>query len=76
MGMRGGETRDTERKSDTTPPSRTVRPAPYTIQRGGGVGALEASREQEAGLPASRAWPVPGAMAEQGARAAMADPGS
>ncbi len=49
------------------------------------MGALEASREQEAGLPASRAAPVPGAMADPGIRdamavqsawAAMADPGS
>ncbi len=35
--------------TDITPPSRTVRPAPYTIQRGGGLGALEASRDTEAG---------------------------
>ncbi len=76
MGTRGGETRHRETKSDTTAPSRTVRPAPYTIQRGGGVGALEASTEQEAGILVSRAAPIPGAMAGQGTREAMADPGT
>ncbi len=72
---RRGNTIHGETQSDITPPSRTVRPAPYTIQQGGGVGALEASRGQEAGLPASRAAPVPGAMADPGTREAMADPG-
>ncbi len=38
------------------------------------MGALEASRDTETGQEASRAAPVPGAMAERGARAAMADP--
>ncbi len=34
---------------DISPPSLKVRPAPYTIQRGGGVGTLEASRDTETG---------------------------
>ncbi len=46
---REGNTRHGEHRSDIAPPSRTVRPAPYTIQRGGGVGALEASRDTETG---------------------------
>ncbi len=40
------------------------------------VGALETSREQEAGLSASRAALVLGAMAGQGTRVAMADRGA
>ncbi len=40
------------------------------------MGALEASRDTETGQEASRAAPVPGPMAERGARAAMADPGT
>ncbi len=40
------------------------------------MGALEASTEQEAGILASRAAPVPGAMAGQGTREAMADRGA
>ncbi len=71
---RRGNTRHGETQSDITPPSRTVRPAPCTVHHptGRGVGALEASRGQEAGLPASRAAPVPGAMADPGTREAMA----
>ncbi len=44
-----GKPRHGDTQSDITPPSRTVRPALYTIQRGGGVGALEASRDTETG---------------------------
>ncbi len=43
---REGNTGHGEHRSDITPPSRTVRD---TIQRGGGVGALEASRDTETG---------------------------
>ncbi len=46
---REGNIRHGEHRTDSTPPSRTVRPAPYTIQRGGGVGALEALRDMETG---------------------------
>ncbi len=73
---RRGNTRHRETQSDITPPSRTVRPAPYTIQRGGGVGALEASRDTETGQEASRAAPVPEPMAEWGAWAAMVGQGA
>ncbi len=65
MGTRG-ETQDTERQSLTLlpPPERCV---PHTIQRGGGVGALQ---------EASSAAPVLGAMAGQGTQEAMADRGA
>ncbi len=49
---RRGNTRHGETQSDITPPSRTVRPAPYTIQRGGS-GGLKGHGDrigQEAGL--------------------------
>ncbi len=54
-----------------------MRPAPYTIQRGGGggrSGGLKGHGDRT-GQEASRAAPVSGPTAEQGARAAMADPG-
>ncbi len=75
MGTRGGETQDTENTGLTLlpPPERCV---PYTIQRGGGVGALEASRDTETGQEASRAAPVLGAMAGQGTRVAMVERGA
>ncbi len=57
---REGNTGHGDTGMTVTPPSRKVRPAPYTIQRGGGVGALEASRDTETGQEASRAAPVPG----------------
>ncbi len=59
-------------KSDITPPSWKARSAPYNIQRGGGGGTLEASRDRDPGRKASRAAPVPGPTAEQVAREAMA----
>ncbi len=40
------------------------------------MGALEASRDMETGQVASRAVPIPGPMVDQGARAAMKDPGT
>ncbi len=46
---REGNTGHGEHRSDITPPSLTVRPALYTIQLGGGVGSLEASRDTETG---------------------------
>ncbi len=57
------------------PPGRRV-PRLATSNGDGGWGALEASRDQETGQTASRAVPVPGPMAELGARAAMADQGA
>ncbi len=51
-----------------------MRPAPYTIQRGGS--ALEALRDMETGQEASRAAHILGAMAERGGREAMAGPGT
>ncbi len=51
----------------TLPPSRT------TLKWGGGVGALEASRDMEPGQVASRAMAFPGPTAEKGARATMAE---
>ncbi len=61
-----GNTRHRKTKSDITPPSGRRVPTPYTIQWGGGAGAQEASR----------AMPVPGAMAGQGTPGAMADQGT
>ncbi len=46
------------------------------IQRGGGVGALEASRETETGKEASMAAPFPAPTAEQGAWVAIAEQGA
>ncbi len=40
------------------------------------MGALDASRDMETGQVASRAVPIPGQMVDQGARAAMKDPGT
>ncbi len=40
------------------------------------MGALEASRDTETGQEASRAAPVPGAMAGQGIQVAMAERGA
>ncbi len=59
-----GNTRHRETKSDITPPSG--RPSRHTPSNGEGVGAQEASR----------AVPVPGAMANQGTLWAMADLGT
>ncbi len=75
--MTGKPNMGTEAKSDITPPpSEQARPAPYNIERGGGVGTLEASRDLEPGQVASRAVPVPGPTAEQAVWAAMADQGT
>ncbi len=55
-----------------------MRPAPYTIQRGGGggrSGGLKGHGDRT-GQEASRAAPILGAMAERGGREAMADPGT
>uniref|UniRef100_A0A671PQ70 Acidic mammalian chitinase-like n=1 Tax=Sinocyclocheilus anshuiensis TaxID=1608454 RepID=A0A671PQ70_9TELE len=60
-------------KSDITPFSRKTHPAPYNIQRGGGVGALEASRSRVPGQKASRAAPVPGPMEDLAVQGAMAE---
>ncbi len=69
MGTRGREIQDTGKQSLTLPPPNRRR---TTFK---GEGALEASRDMEAGQVASRAVPIPGPMAEQGSRAAMADQG-
>ncbi len=61
---------------DITPPPNRCVPHRNNNIRGGGVGALEASRDTETGQEASRAVPVPGPTAERGARAAMADRGA
>ncbi len=61
-----GNTRYRETKSDITPPSWRHVFAPYTIQCGLGVGPQEASR----------AAPVPEAMADPGTQAAIADQGT
>ncbi len=53
----------TGHKSDIYSPSQKARPAPYNIQRGGGGGALEASRDSVTGQKASRAVPIPGTTA-------------
>ncbi len=75
---RRGNTRHGETQSDITPPSRTLRPAPYTIQRGGGGGRSGGltGHGDRTGQEASRAAPVLGAMAGQGTRAAMAERGA
>ncbi len=55
-----------------------MRPAPNTIQRGGGggrSGGLKGHGDRT-GQEASRAAPILGAMAERGGREAMADPGT
>ncbi len=69
---RRGNTRHGETQSDITPPSQTVCPAPYTIQRGGGwvLWRTPGDRRQDYQPPG------PGAMADPGTREAMADPGS
>ncbi len=48
----------------------------YNIERGGGVGALEASRDLEPGQVASRAVSVSGPTADPGTQAATADLGT
>ncbi len=65
-------TRHREHRSDIT------RPAPYTIQRGGGGGRSGGltGHGDRTGQEASRAAPVLGAMAGQGTREAMAERGA
>ncbi len=65
-----------ETKSDITPPPNRRDPRHTTSKRGGGLGALEASRDLEPGQVASRAVPVPGPMAELAVQAAMVDLGT
>ncbi len=64
------------RHGNTRHKKEQARPLPYNIERGGGVGALEASRDLEPGQVASRAVPIPGPMAEPAVRAAMVDLGT
>ncbi len=53
MCKRGREAQDI-----VLPPSKKVRPMSCNIQRGGGVGALEASRDRVTGQQSSRVAPV------------------
>ncbi len=69
--MREEKHRTQGHKSDITPPSGRRVLMPYNIQWGGG-----GARSRVTGRKASRAAPVPGPTVEQGARGAMADPGT